>query len=110
MGVNIDSKSGLQESSISVDNGSGTKAIQDQVPNQEKKIDVTHVESWSDHITDSLRQKLVLVGVPMPEVMLQIIKDTPNEGNSNSFSEVFMYSSSANNREKYYRDWLVWSK
>ena len=108
--VNIGSTLDKQESSISVDNGSGrpTKAIQDEAPDQD--INVTDVGSWPDHITDSFRQKLVSVGVPKPEVMLQTIKEIPKDVKGNSFSEVFLYSSSANNREKHYRDWLVWSK
>lgn len=72
-------KSDLQESSISVDNDCGTKAItkaiHDKASNQEKEIDVKDFGSWPDHTTDSLRQQLVSVDVAKPEVMLQAIKD-----------------------------------
>ena len=85
-----------------------SESIQDQA--QTQQVDLADVGLWPDHITDNLRQNIVSLGVPKAEVMLQIIKMIPKDMKGNSFSDMFLYSSSANNREKHYRDWLVWSK
>lgn len=64
---------------------------------------------WPEHINDDIRQKMIAANSPNFDNILKIRKAISKDCNGKMFYEFLLYTKSSNNREKYPRDWLIYS-
>lgn len=70
--------------------------------------DLRDPQKWPKTITDAVRIKIVSCSASFDDFSRQS-KQFPNDASGHSFAKSFLYSKSVNGRERYPRDWLIWS-
>jgi len=64
---------------------------------------------WPEHINDDIRQQIIATNLSNFDNIFKMRKAISKDCNGKIFSEFLLYTKSSNNREKYPRDWLIYS-
>jgi hypothetical protein len=71
--------------------------------------DLFKPDLWPEHINDDIRQKIITANPSNFDKIFKMRKTISKDCNSKLFSEFLLYAKSSNNREKYPRDWFIYS-